>query len=470
MATSSSPPHVVIFPFMAQGHTLPLLDISKALSFRGLKVTMITTPLNAPFIHSKVSDHISSISVSVLPFPIVPDLPQGCENTANLPSVSLDLLASFITATKNMKQHFEALLKEMVETGSRPICVISDFFLYWTLDTCRSFNIPRVVSHGMGVLPMLILKHNSDPCKTSSEFNVVKLPSLTLPFTLNGSDLPVCDPDDPFIRVISEVEEADKNSWGVIVNSFQELEGEYVTALEGLYYKEARAWCVGPVLLYDYIQEQSRASDGKSQSCGPYIEWLDKQEGSSVVIYVSFGTQARLSKEQMDEIAYGLEMAGQCFIWVVGSSGMWVPDEGWVRRVEGRGLVVRDWVDQRSILAHPKVGGFVSHCGWNSVLESLSMGVPLLAWPIGAEQPLNAKFVAMGLKAGLMVSEEKVKTIDRQVICDGVKELMEGEKGRSARERARELGTMAWNAVKKGGSSDEKLGELINRLIDIKRD
>ncbi|XP_024190386.1 UDP-glucose flavonoid 3-O-glucosyltransferase 7 [Rosa chinensis] len=305
MAASSSPLHVVIFPFMAQGHTLPLLDISKALSFRGLKVTIITTPLNAPFIHSKVSDRISSISVSVIPFRIVPDLPQGCENTANLPSVWLDILASFITATKNMKQHFEALLKEMVETGSRPICVISDFFLSWTLDTCRSFNIPRVVCHGMGVLPMF-----SDPCKTSSEFDVIELPSLTLPFTLNGSDLPVCDPDDLFIRVILEVEEADKNSWGVIVKSFQELEGEYVTALEGLYHKEAKAWCVGPVLLYDYIQEQSGASDGKSQFCGPYIEWLDKQEGSSVVIYVSFGTQVRLSKEQMDEIAYGLEMVG----------------------------------------------------------------------------------------------------------------------------------------------------------------
>ncbi|PQM42435.1 UDP-glycosyltransferase 90A1-like [Prunus yedoensis var. nudiflora] len=158
MATSTPPtppPHAVIFPFMAQGHTIPLLDISKALSSRGLKVTVVTTPQNAPFICSKVSD-CSSISISVVPFPRVPDFPRGCKNTASLPS--MELLVPFIAATKKMKQPFEALLKEMVERGSRPICVISDFFLSWTLDTCRSFGIPRVVSHGMGVLPMLFLK------------------------------------------------------------------------------------------------------------------------------------------------------------------------------------------------------------------------------------------------------------------------------------------------------------------------
>lgn len=373
-----------------------------------------------------------------------------------------------------MKQPFEALLKEMVGNGSRPICVISDFFLSWTLDTCRSFDIPRVVSHGMGVLPMVVLKTVSsmdvqrEP--TSVSGSVVELPDLSLPFALDRSDLQTRsnDPeDDPFSRMIWEVEEADRNSWGVIVNSFQELECEYVAALEALH-KQAKAWCVGPVLLYDYIPRGTRGSHDKSESC-PYIKWLDEQDGSSAVIYVSFGTQARLSGDQMDEIAYGLEMAGCRFIWAV-LSGTWASDEGWERRVEGRGLVVCDWVDQRSILAHPAVGGFLSHCGWNSVLESLSMGVPLLAWPMGAEQPLNAKYVAMGLKAGLMVSQGLITALDRRVICDGIKELMGGEKGRRARERAGLFGTMARHAVEKGGSSDKKLDELIKCLAANKRE
>ncbi|KAM0959321.1 hypothetical protein TB2_024116 [Malus domestica] len=474
MATSSPspslppppPPHVVIFPFMAQGHTIPLLDISRELSNRGLKVTIVTTPLNAPFIHSKLSNHMS-ITVSVVPFPHVPDLPEGCENTADLPS--MDSWFPFVTATRQMRPQFETLLHDMVDGGSRPLCVISDFFLSWTLDTCRSFDIPRVVSHGMGVLPMLVLKAASMHVQYQYQCQRQKildfestnlLPNLTLPFTLDIYDLPPrsSDPDDAFERVISEVEEMDKNSWGVIVNSFQELECEYVAALEGLY-KHAKAWCVGPVPLY----EGDDRPPNESVSC-PYIKWLDEQDGSGVAIYVSFGTQARLSDDQMDEIAYGLEMAGYRFIWAVRSK-TWRAGEGWERRVEGRGFVVRDWVDQRSILAHPTVGGFLSHCGWNSVMESLSMGVPLLAWPMGAEQPLNAKYVAVGLKAGLMVKPEKIKTVDRHVICDGVRELMGGEKGRRARERARVLGSTARRAVEKGGSSDKKLDELIKSLI-----
>ncbi|KAL6286857.1 hypothetical protein ACE6H2_011247 [Prunus campanulata] len=193
MATSTPsppPPHAVIFPFMAQGHTIPLLDISKALSSRGLKVTVVTTPQNAPFICSKVSD-CSSISISVVPFPSVPDFPRGCENTANLPS--MELLVPFIAATKKMKRPFEALLKEMVENGSRPICVISDFFLTWdggaahvVLKSISSMDVQRETTLVSG--------------------SVVELPDLGLPFALDRSDLPPRsdDPeeDDPFSRMM----------------------------------------------------------------------------------------------------------------------------------------------------------------------------------------------------------------------------------------------------------------------------
>jgi hypothetical protein len=172
----------------------------------------------------------------------------------------------------------------------------------------------------------------------------------------------------------------------------------------------------------------------------------------------------------MDEIAFGLEMAGHPFIWVVRSSA-WVLPDGWNERVGRRGLVVQDWVDQRSILAHRVTGGFLSHCGWNSVLESLSMGVPLLTWPAlsFSDQPLNAKFVALGLGAGLMIPQrgvrgEKIVTVGHDVICGGVKELMGGEDGRRARERAQALGRLARHAVEKGGSSNLKLDKLIEQL------
>lgn len=133
---------------------------------------------------------------------------------------------------------------------------------------------------------------------------------------------------------------------------------------------------------------------------------------------------------------------------------------------------MRTWVEQRRILAHPKVGGFLSHCGWNSVLESLSMGVPMLAWPMGAEQPFNAK-VAERLGAGMRILEvvgEGTGTIGSEIICDKVKELMCGVEGRKARERAQELKRMTRQAVKKGGSSDRTLNELIECLAHRRTD
>lgn len=369
-----------------------------------------------------------------------------------------------------MKQPFEGVIGDMIDDGCRPICVISDFFLGWTLDSCRSFGIPRIVSHGMGILSLAICQSTvllAPSIKASSDLDPIELPNLKTPFTLLKSDIPEglldADPDDDFMRLSLEAAEADVSSFGVVVNSFEAIEGEHVAVLESSYANQAKAYCVGPFLLYD-------REEGAGDQSYPSIKWLDEQAGSGGVIYVSFGTQSHLSEHQMDEIALGLEMAGHPFLWVVRSM-TWVPPDGWNERMGRRGLVVRDWVDQRSILAHPATGGFLSHCGWNSVLESLSNGVPLLTWPMlsFSDQPLNAKFVAEGCGAGLMIPQrgvggKKIMTVERGVICDGVKELMGGEKGRQARERAQALGSMARHAVEKGGSSDLKLDELIEQL------
>ncbi|XP_030470882.1 UDP-glycosyltransferase 90A2-like [Syzygium oleosum] len=462
--------HVVVFPHMAQGHALPLLDICKALTSLGLKVTIITTPKNAPLILSKVSNY-TEISLRTIQFPRVPELPEGCENTADLPSMAL--LVPFLKATKSMRPAFECILREMSEAGSLPLCVITDFFLGWTLDVCRSFGIPRIAFHGLGVLSMVILKTafgNVPSLMAMPDSDPIRLPKLSVPFTVykcDISDLEQCkDLNDPFLPILAELGEADANSAGLIVNSFEELEGDYVAALETFYCQGARAWCIGPALLYD--QNQIERPVGSKQADPPqsYIKWLDERVETSGVIYVSFGTQAHSSDLQMDNIAHGLEMAGYPFIWAVKSATWVLPDNGWEDRLKGRGLVVHDWVDQRRILSHPAIGGFLSHCGWNSVLESLSEEVPILAWPTGNDQPLNAKLVVTGLGAGVMVREGGVGgTIASEVIRDGVKELMGGERGRQARDRARKIGRLARQAVEKeGGSSYKNLGGFIKFL------
>ncbi|OVA15743.1 UDP-glucuronosyl/UDP-glucosyltransferase [Macleaya cordata] len=464
---SSSPklqPHVVIFPFMSQGHTLPLLDLSRALSNLNLTVTIITTPSNSSQILHYISKH-PNIHLKTIPFPVLRGLPTPCENTSHLPSMAY--LPQFFTATIQLQEPFDQILQDMSNTGSLPICVISDFFLEWTLATCRKFNVPRIVFHGMGVLSMVISKYvwvNAEQLITESDSEApLQLSDLNLPFTLTKADFPypvlAADRSDPFSRFITEVGESDVQSWGVIVNSFAELENEHVSKLES-FYKEA--WCVGPLLLYDEMVAEDESDET--------IMWLDERCSGSVM-YVSFGTQADVSDMQLNEIVWGLEMSDQPFICVI-RSRTWTPPDGLEDKVKGRGLVVRDWVDQRRILSHRATGGFLSHCGWNSVLEGVSFGVPLLVWPMMAEQPLNAKIVVDGMGVGLWVPKEptcregdEIVAIKREEICEGVQELMGSEKGRKAKERAENLGRLARQSVQKDGSSYKRLNQLIDRLI-----
>ncbi|GMH17552.1 hypothetical protein Nepgr_019393 [Nepenthes gracilis] len=464
---SERPRHAVIFPFMAEGHTIPLLDLSNALSLRGLKVTVVTTPSNAPQIASAISKS-SNISVHIIPFPQADGLPHGCENTNHISS--MDQLLPFFKATLQLRHPFESFLRGVAGDGCRPICVITDLLLGWSLPVCRSFDIPGILFHGMGVLSSAISRVaflNAQLVKSSSDTETLNLPALTsVPFTLARADFPVLVSDDnPVLELLAEIGDADSSCYGVVVNSFAELEGDYVSVLESSYREGTRAWCVGPAFLYGRIGEE------RNDELPYYLSWLDERKGSGNVIYVCFGTQAHLSDLQMEEIALGLEMAGWPFLWVV-KSRSWTPPEGWEERVKGRGLVVRGWVEQRRILAHAAVGGFLSHGGWNSVLESLTAGVPLLVWPMGAEQPLNAKFVVEVLAAGIGIQrrQDDAGVVERSAICGGVKDLMGGEKGIMATQKAEEVARAARRAVEGGGSSSDRLDQLIKCLTDIRKD
>ncbi|XP_058190389.1 UDP-glycosyltransferase 90A1-like [Rhododendron vialii] len=473
MASKLKEPHVVIFPFMAQGHTLPLLDLSKALSQRHIKVTIITTPSNSISISNYIPNY-PSISLAQIPFPSIPGLPKGCENTTQLPS--MEFFLTFLQATKHLQKPFEQVLRQMSESNTLPICVISDFFLGWTLAPCKALGIPRLVFHGMGVFSMAVAKTawvqaESHETNSITESDPMYLPGIEIPFVLTGADLPegINTPhhDDPYSQFLAEAAKAEINSWGVVVNSFLELEGNFVSPLESFYQNGAKAWCLGPLCLYDDSEECFHGSLDRHQH-EVIMKWLDEHTLPASVIFVCFGTQAHIPPAQLDEVAYGLEDAKVPFLWVV-RSDIWSLPDGMEERVKGKGLIIREWVDQPAILKHSAIGGFFSHCGWNSILESLSVGVPILAWPMIAEQALNARLVVEGLHVGVGIekmqgADAKVIGVSREAICRGVKELMEGCQGRIARDESQTLGEVARQAVKEAGSSYLSLRKLIDQL------
>jgi len=256
-----------------------------------------------------------------------------------------------------------------------------------------------------------------------------------------------------------------RDSYGVIVNSCDAVEGRVIEAFnEGLMEGTTPpVFCIGPVI-------SSAPSRGDDDGC---LSWLDSQPSQSVV-FLSFGSMGRFSRTQLREIAIGLEKSEQRFLWVVrsefeeGDSGEppsleELLPEGFLERTKEKGIVVRDWAPQGAILSHDSVGGFVTHCGWNSVLEAVCEGVPMVAWPLYAEQKLNKVVLVEEMKVGLAVKGNKDGLVSSTELGNRVKELMFSDKGKEIRQRIFKMKIGASEAVAEGGSSIIAL----NRLVEV---
>lgn len=198
------------------------------------------------------------------------------------------------------------------------------------------------------------------------------------------------------------------------------------------------------------------------------------------MLYVCFGSLCEFAESQLLEIALGLESSNICFIWVIKSDAFLLLDKDFEERVKDRELIIKGWAPQVLILNHPAVGGFMTHCGWNSVLESVSSGVPMITWPLFAEQFYNGNFVlthwkigvGVGVESGLawgeeekigvLVRRDRVEKVVSQFMING------GEEVEGMRKRASKLSELAKIAVSKGDSSYVNVGLLIDDLLNQK--
>ncbi|KAL7232517.1 hypothetical protein ACSBR2_010520 [Camellia fascicularis] len=457
------PIHVVLFPFMSKGHTIPILSLSRLLLLRhDSSVTIFTTTANRPLIAASLSD--TAASIIALPFPDnIPGLPSGVESTDQLPSISL--FSTFAAATNLIKPHFEKALQSLPKVTF----IVSDGFLPWTLQSASKFGIPRLVFYGMSnhamslchdvIANRLLLETESD----DEPFSVTNFPWIKL--TKNDFEPVMSDRNQqktPESDFLTEQFLATSRSYGLIVNSFYNLEPLYLDHWNRNC--APKAWCVGPLCLAEPPRVEL-----EPHRKPPWVRWLDQKRAQGCsVLYIAFGSQAEISPEQFSEIKIGLEKSKVNFLWVVrrNQSELGVGD-GFEERVKERGMVVREWVNQREILEHESVQGFLSHCGWNSVLESICAKVPILGWPMMAEQHLNARMVVEEMKVGLRV-ETWNGSVRGFVKWEGLKkmveELMVGEMGKEVRRKVKEVGGAAVKAVEEGGSSWRTLNQLIDEV------
>jgi len=255
----------------------------------------------------------------------------------------------------------------------------------------------------------------------------------------------------------------------VLGNSFEELESEEIKSMKLV----APMRTVGPLIPSAFLDgrnpgdKDSGAHLWKTTNC---MDWLNAKESASVV-YVSFGSLAVLSKEQNREIAFGLKASGYSFIWVMrpsSSNGNIDSDEnfpeGFLNETSEQGLVV-PWCPQLEVLSHESVGAFMTHSGWNSTLEGLSLGVPMLAVPQWSDQTTNSLYIAEKWKTGLRLSKRSADgLVGKEEVEKSIRTVMETERGIEMRKNALRWKTLAREAMMEGGSSDKNIEDFVEEI------
>jgi coniferyl-alcohol glucosyltransferase len=266
---------------------------------------------------------------------------------------------------------------------------------------------------------------------------------------------------------------------GILMNTWQDLEPTNTKAFteNGLLGRLTKGpvYAIGPLVRTGEPEERREGGNF-------ILRWLDRHPKESV-IFLSFGSGGTMSKCQMRELAYGLELSKQRFIWVVrppmeddasaaffdavkgvdeSTMANYFP-EGFLSRTKEVGLCVPMWAPQDEILKHPATGGFVTHCGWNSVLESILSGVPMVAWPLYAEQKMNATMLSEEL--GVAVKVKKTMTKEGEIVCreqigDLIRRVMVDEEGVDIRVKVKGYKLSGENAFSMFGSSHESLCQL----------
>ncbi|XP_057976090.1 probable UDP-glucosyl transferase 73B6 [Malania oleifera] len=478
----SRPLQIAFLPFLAPGHIIALSEMARLFSARGEHVTIITTPSNAGLLQRAVDKDAAvghPIRLRLVHFPAKEvGLPDGLENFFS--AADLDTATKLYNAMTLLRNQIENVFWEL-----RPDCIVADMFFPWTTEAAAKLGVPRLVFHGYCVFAMCLKeamrRPDSPHLRGGSDYEKFVIPGLPDPISMTRSQLPdyVRTPNE-VTQLAEQLREAELKSYGVLANDFYELDPGYTEHYKNI--MGHNIFHIGPTSLIHRSDEDKVERSHKSvvgeHEC---LSWLNSKPANSVV-YVSFGSVCRFSDYQLLEIACGLEASGKDFIWVVlgkeddSKEKRWLP-AGFEERTRAMGMIVRGWAPQVLILDHPAIGGFVTHCGWNSAIEAISAGVPMLTWPLYAEQFYNEKLITQVLRVGMEVGAEdwnpwleagKKKVVGRERLEAAVRRLMDGDdpSGEEVRRRATGLGVVARRAVQEGGSSHRNLTVLIE---DLKR-
>ncbi|CAN6234482.1 unnamed protein product [Urochloa humidicola] len=429
MAATEHRAQVVLFPFMAQGHIAPfrcLVElVRRARPDAGVTIVAanpsVAQSLRASLPTDEDVDARRGFSVHALPFnPAEHGLPAGADTSAKIGSHQLTTLFNASESLRPAFCRFVAGLRAAAGPGA-DLHIVADMFLGWTVDVARDAGVSHSIVFtcgGYGAALYFSL-WNSVPLPGDT-FTLPQFPEVSIERSQLTDQLATADGGDARSLFLRKQIAAFSRADALLVNTTEGLEPKGLAMLRR-WFSDVPICPVGPLLRTTAVP----SPEARDSSSTTILIWLDKQRPGSV-LYVSFGSQYTINASQMLELAMGLERSAHKFVCVIRPpSGFdvngefrpeWLP-EGFKKKVEesGQGLVVQCWAPQVEILAHPATGAFLTHCGWNSVQESLAHGVPMIGWPLSAEQFYNAKMLVeeMGVcvevaRGGDTVVKEKI--------------------------------------------------------------
>uniref|UniRef100_A0A0D9W2N3 Deoxynivalenol-UDP-glucosyltransferase n=1 Tax=Leersia perrieri TaxID=77586 RepID=A0A0D9W2N3_9ORYZ len=447
--------HVLLLPFpAAQGHTNPLLQFGRRLAYHGLRPTLVTT----------------RYVLATTPHPGEPFRVAAIDDGFDDATGAMALLPDPADYHRSLEAHGSRSLAELIVSearAGRPVrLLVYDPHVPWALGVARDAGVAAAA-------------FMSQPCAVDLVYGEVCAGRLPLPVTAKdvsglyaGGVLGVeLGPDDvpPFVAApeltpafsamavaqFAGLEEADD----VLVNSFDDLEPTEAAYMEATWHAKT----VGPTLPSFYLDDDRLPSNkaygfNLFSSTVPCMEWLDKQPPRSVVL-VSYGTFSTYDTAKLEELGNGLCNSGKPFIWVVRSNEQHKLSDEIRRKCENRGLIV-PFCPQLEVLAHKATGCFLSHCGWNSTLEAIVNGVPLVAIPHWADQPTTSKYMESLWGMGVRVRHDKGGGLQREEVERCIREVMEGDRKEDYKKNAVRLMKKAKESMQEGGSSDKNIAQF----------
>ncbi|XP_047318939.1 UDP-glycosyltransferase 87A2-like [Impatiens glandulifera] len=450
--------HLIAMPYPGRGHINPMMNFCKLLSSKmsNVLVSFVVTEEWLGFLSTSDDILPENIRFTTIPNVIPSEIGRGKD------------FPGFIEATiTKMRDPFERLLDqiELDPDLPPPSVILYDFHLIWPVDVGNIRNIPVACFFPMSAMVLtvlchfdLLVKNGHFPADVSEGGNEVidyipGLPSMRL------SDLPTFfhgNGREVIGRVLEGVTYAKKSQY-LLLATIDELESDAIAAVKSRLPIPA-IYSIGPVIPY------FNPSVTKHDDDDGYLQWLTSHPKSSV-LYISQGSFLSASTAQMDEIIAGIRDSGVPFLWVARGEG----DK--IRKGCGdKGLVV-PWCDQLRVLCHDSVGGFWSHCGWNSTKEGMFAGVPFLTYPIFWDQMTNSKMITTGWGIGWQVVKKLGMGSDqllvrREDVADLVRRFMdlESQEGKETRRKAEELRLLCGRAVSEGGSVQVSIDDFVRNV------